>query len=114
MLKRPEVRIDDILSLAVGYEHVLALAEDREARERVEIEVKFEGYLRRQAEQIRLFEQSEQMPIPPGFDFKSVRSLSNEGKEKLQKVQPRSIGQASRISGVTHADLSVLMVALLR
>jgi tRNA uridine 5-carboxymethylaminomethyl modification enzyme len=54
------------------------------------------------------------MPIPSGFDFKSVRSLSNEGKEKLEKVQPRSIGQASRISGVTHADLSVLMVTLLR
>lgn len=114
ILKRPEVRIDDIISLAAGYEHVLALVEDREARERVEIEVKFEGYLRRQAEQIRLFERSEQMPIPSGFDFKSVRSLSNEGKEKLEKVQPRSIGQASRISGVTHADLSVLMVTLLR
>ena len=82
--------------------------------ERAETEVKYEGYLLRQEEQIRQFEKGDKIPIPDGFDFVSLRSLSNEAREKLQKVRPLSLGQESRISGVTHGDLSVLMVALLR
>jgi tRNA uridine 5-carboxymethylaminomethyl modification enzyme len=80
----------------------------------VQIETKYEGYLKRQQEQVRQFEQSESMEIPVGFEFHKLKSLSNEGKEKLQRVKPRSIGQAARISGVTPADVSVLMISLLR
>jgi tRNA uridine 5-carboxymethylaminomethyl modification enzyme len=80
--------------------------------ERVEIEVKYEGYLKRQDEQIRQFSRNESITIPTDFDFAAVKSLSTEGREKLRKVKPRSIGQASRISGVTAADISVLMVGL--
>jgi tRNA uridine 5-carboxymethylaminomethyl modification enzyme len=54
------------------------------------------------------------MEIPVGFEFHRLKSLSNEGKEKLQRVKPRSIGQAARISGVTPADVSVLMISLMR
>ena len=116
LLKRPGIQIADLLALAsVSAEPRMAhLSEDKEAMERVEIEVKYEGYLKRQEEQIRLFRRSEDAQIPHEFDFSSVKSLSNEGKEKLQKVRPRSIGQASRISGVTAADIAVLLVSLMR
>ena len=87
---------------------------DIQARERVEIEVKYEGYLKRQAEQVRQFEESENMEIPPGFEFRGIKSLSSEAKEKLHRIQPRSIGQAARLSGVTPADISVLMITLLK
>jgi tRNA uridine 5-carboxymethylaminomethyl modification enzyme len=90
------------------------LLSDRESREKVEIETKYEGYLKRQEEQVRQFEKNEDVVIPNGFDFSGVRSLSSEGREKLQRIKPRSLGQASRISGVTPADLSVLMVTLMR
>ncbi len=116
VLKRPEVVLGDLLRMAAveADERMRVLAGDRGAAERLEIEVKYEGYLKRQQEQVAQYERSEGMPIPPDFDFTRVRSLSNEGKEKLQKVRPRSIGQASRISGVTPADVAVLMVTLLR
>jgi tRNA uridine 5-carboxymethylaminomethyl modification enzyme len=116
LLRRPEVTLPDILTLPrlQSDERMAALLSDRDAMERVEIETKYEGYLKRQEEQIRQFEKNEEVVIPHGFDFAGVRSLSNEGKEKLQRIKPRSLGQASRISGVTPADLSVLMVVLLR
>ncbi len=116
LLKRSEVEIDRILNLGgICEEEALhALHENRQARERVQIEIKFEGYLKRQEEQVRLFEKSENVEIPVGFEFQRLKSLSTEGREKLQKVLPRSIGQAARISGVTPADISILMISLLR
>jgi tRNA uridine 5-carboxymethylaminomethyl modification enzyme len=116
LLKRPEVQLDDLIKLGVLPKdgRLTPLRESREVRERVEIEVKYEGYLKRQQEQIAQFTKSEAVAIPPGFNFLAVKSLSAEGKEKLQRVQPRSLGQAARISGVTPADISVLMVSLVR
>jgi tRNA uridine 5-carboxymethylaminomethyl modification enzyme len=116
LLRRPDVRLLDILRLTRLHEdeRVRALLSDRNALERVELEIKYEGYLKRQEEQVRQFEKNEEVSIPHGFDFSRVRSLSNEGRERLQKIMPRSLAQASRISGVTPADLSVLMVALLK
>ncbi|CAG0968148.1 partial tRNA uridine 5-carboxymethylaminomethyl modification enzyme MnmG, partial [Anaerolineae bacterium] len=87
---------------------------DKEIFSRVETEVKYEGYLRRQDEQIRQFQKSESMRIPEGMDYHALRSLSNEAREKLARVRPASIGQAMRISGVTPADVSVLMISLMR
>lgn len=115
LLKRPEVDLAEILELPTlaSDERLMVLRIDREARDRLQIEIKFEGYLKRQEEQIRLFEKNEEIQIPHDFDFFAVRSLSSEAKEKLQRIRPRSIGQASRISGVTVADISVLMVAML-
>ena len=111
LLKRPEVRLTDLVSLLPD-ERVAPLEKDLESSERAEIEIKYEGYLKRQDDQIRQFEQMENLNIPASFDFESVKSLSSEAKEKLSKVKPRTIGQASRISGVTHSDLSVLMINL--
>jgi len=116
VLKRSDVKLKDIIQLSRARtdQRMSVLLSDREALERVEVEVKYEGYLKRQDEQIRQFERSEGTPIPEGFDFARLKSLSNEGLEKLQKVRPRSLGQASRISGVTPADISVLMISIVR
>jgi tRNA uridine 5-carboxymethylaminomethyl modification enzyme len=116
ILKRSGVELDPLLRLSgISSDPSLSvLIEDSQACERVQIEIKYEGYLKRQEEQVRQFEESERLEIPVGFEFWSLKSLSNEGKEKLQKIKPRSIGQAARISGVTPADVSILMISLLR
>jgi tRNA uridine 5-carboxymethylaminomethyl modification enzyme len=115
-LKRPEIRLRDLLHLPsiCADERAISLRQHRDVLETVEIEVKYEGYLRRQQEQIEQFERSEHLPIPDSFDYSGVRALSKEGKEKLERVRPQSIGQASRISGVTPSDISVLMINLKR
>jgi tRNA uridine 5-carboxymethylaminomethyl modification enzyme len=85
---------------------------DARVLDRIEIETKYEGYIKRQDDQIRLFRQSEEIRIPPSFDYSSAKSISKEGREKLELIRPATLGQASRISGVTPADLSVLLVSL--
>jgi tRNA uridine 5-carboxymethylaminomethyl modification enzyme len=116
LLKRSEVELHPLLTLSgvSSDSNLSVLIEDSQARERVQIELKYEGYLKRQEEDVRQFEESERLEIPVGFEFQRLKSLSNEGKEKLQRVKPRSIGQAARISGVTAADVSILMISLLR
>lgn len=114
LLRRPEIRIDDLYAVerVRRDERMAVLLVDRAARERVEIETKYEGYLRRQEEEIKRFQKHEAISIPRGFDFSQVTALSREGREKLERVKPTSIGQASRIGGVTPADISVIMVNL--
>ncbi|MBI4418852.1 MAG: tRNA uridine-5-carboxymethylaminomethyl(34) synthesis enzyme MnmG [Ignavibacteriales bacterium] len=118
LLKRPEVKLETLVSLEAvrsesfpaklrGIDHL-----EIEVLEQLEIEVKYDGYIARQMEQVERFEKLELHAIPPDFDFLRIRSLSTEGREKLSKVQPTSIGQASRISGVTPSDISVLLVHL--
>jgi tRNA uridine 5-carboxymethylaminomethyl modification enzyme len=116
LLRRPGITMAQLLTLNHLREEAVfkELLDDKEALEQVDIEVKYEGYVKRQEEQIRLFERHENILIPEDFSFAGIPSLSTEGREKLQRVRPRSIGQASRISGVTPADISVLMISLLR
>jgi tRNA uridine 5-carboxymethylaminomethyl modification enzyme len=78
----------------------------------VEIEIKYEGYIQKQLKEIEKFKNLERMKIPNRFDFAKVHGLSNELKEKLSAVRPGSLGQATRIDGITPAAISVLMVAL--
>ena len=82
------------------------------AAQQVEIEVKYEGYISRQLREIEKFKHLEQIRIPEKFDFSRVHGLSNELKEKLTMVKPNSLGQASRMEGITPAAISVLMIAL--
>lgn len=114
ILKRPEMSLEKLFNLDLVKADMCMkeLLDDREVFEQVEIEVKYEGYLRRQTEEIEKLKRSESICIPHNFLFENVKSLSKEGKEKLQKIKPRSVGQASRISGVTAADISVLMISL--
>ena len=114
ILRRPEIKLENMLQLdhIEPINRLTKMVSEESVLERVEIETKYEGYLKRQDDQIKQFQKQEQISIPVGFDFNSVKSLSNEGREKFNLVKPRSVGQASRISGVTVADLSVLMISL--
>lgn len=78
----------------------------------IEIQLKYAGYIERQANEAEKLNHIEQFFVPQGFDFARVKGLSNEAREKLGKICPQNLGQASRISGVSPADISVLMVAI--
>ncbi len=109
LMKRPEIDPVELMDRAgVGQ------AYDEAVRFQVGFQVKFEGYLRRQEELVAKFRRMEHQPIPEDFDYDAVPSLSMESREKLKKVRPASLGQASRISGVRQADIAVLMVFLER
>jgi len=84
----------------------------KKVAEQVEIEIKYEGYIKRQLNEIEKFKSLENIKIPVDFDFTKVHGLSNELKEKLSAVQPNSMGQASRVDGITPAAISVLMIAI--
>jgi tRNA uridine 5-carboxymethylaminomethyl modification enzyme len=84
----------------------------REEGFQVEVELKYEGYIERHRKTLERHQRAEKTPIPPDFPYDQVSSLSREGREKLQKKRPATLGEASRIPGVTHADLGVLLLSL--
>ncbi len=119
--KRTNVKFEELLNLPYLIENPLIKELDslttrlrKEIIEQVEIELKYKGYILRQLEQIEKFEKMENVPIPEKIDYYSMKSISAEGREKLNKVKPRSIGQAARIPGVTNADIAALLVYLKR
>jgi tRNA uridine 5-carboxymethylaminomethyl modification enzyme len=114
LVKRQDVKLSELLLLEFFRTDSLPVeaASHKAVVEQVEIETKYEGYIVRQLDEINKFDKFESVEIPDGFDFRRVKSLSTEAREKLTKVMPGSIGQASRISGVSPADISVLMVYL--
>jgi tRNA uridine 5-carboxymethylaminomethyl modification enzyme len=107
LLKRAELDYSAVDALAKSPDNVSS----KVARQ-VETEIKYEGYIHRQLKEIEKFKNMERMKIPDSFDFNRVHGLSNELKEKLTAVMPSSLGQASRIDGITPAGLSVIMVAI--
>jgi tRNA uridine 5-carboxymethylaminomethyl modification enzyme len=107
LLKRAELSYADIQALSPAPEPIT----DVVARQ-VEIEIKYEGYIARQQKEIEKFRDLEKKKIPADFDYATVPGLSGELKEKLATIRPASLGQASRLDGITPAALSVLMVAL--
>jgi len=110
---RPEVDIVDLLRHTGQYDDVVADAPGRaDAARLVEIGLKYEGYLDRQREQVRKMEEKEAWPIPDHFNYDRAENTSLEAREKLSKIEPNNLGQASRISGVDPSDISVLMVML--
>lgn len=109
LIKRPELNYE---KLAEVDENRPELAFD--VQEQVNIEIKYEGYIKRQMQQVAQFKKLEGKKLPENFDYAQVNSLRKEAVQKLNKIQPSTIGQASRISGVSPADISVLMVYLER
>jgi tRNA uridine 5-carboxymethylaminomethyl modification enzyme len=107
ILKRPELRYEDIVALDGHHEET----ETRIAHQ-VEIEIKYEGYIQRQLKDVERFKHQEKIRIPPDFDFTRVHGLSNELREKLATIKPVSLGQASRIPGMTPAAISIIMIYL--
>ena len=106
-LRRPEVTLD---ALAAADPKLAALVPDAAVREQVEIEVKYEGYLKRQTAQIDRFRRIEDKRIPDWLDYRAIPELREEAREKLREVRPISLGQASRISGISPADVAIVMV----
>ncbi len=109
LLRRPEIQMVELIKICPSLREF-----DEDVLEQVQIQVKYEGYLKRQKEEIAGFERLESIAIPRGIDYTSIPGLSKEIQEKLTKVAPTSLGQASRISGVTPAAISILMMVAKR
>jgi tRNA uridine 5-carboxymethylaminomethyl modification enzyme len=109
LLKRPELSYGDLKHLE---DRASQLSE--QVTRQVEIQCKYQGYLQRQEGEVKKFKNLEKIKIPPGFDYQDIPGLSNEIRQNLREIQPTSLGQASRISGMTPAALSILMVYLKR
>ena len=107
LLRRPQVSYDDLRPFDPG-----APTLDKAVREQVEITVKYEGYIRRQQRQVEEFEQLEKHALPGDMDYSDIQGLRLEAREKLSAVRPLNLGQASRISGVSPADIGALMIWL--
>ncbi|MDH3604039.1 MAG: tRNA uridine-5-carboxymethylaminomethyl(34) synthesis enzyme MnmG [Candidatus Tectomicrobia bacterium] len=105
LLKRPQLSYADVLHLLGEIPELPA-----DVIEQVEIHLKYEGYIRRQLEQVARVEQYENMPLPATFDYGQIPGLSSEIQEKLTHIRPATLGQAGRISGVTPAAVAILMV----
>lgn len=106
VLKSPEMHLADLAAFEPG------LAKPASWMHTAELDVKYEGYIDRQNRQIRRFEKLEWLKIPRDFSYEGVDGLSNESREKLERIRPASVGQASRISGVRSSDIALLMISL--
>ena len=105
ILRRPEIRYNDLLAFIPAGETLT----NREI-EQLEIQVKYEGYIKKAMEKVDKLKRMEAKRIPERIDYAAINGLATEARQKLQKIQPETIAQASRISGVNPADLSILMV----
>ena len=107
LLRRPEIHYADLAPFDPNWPDLPA-----DVAEQVEISVKYEGYIQRQQKQVEDFERMEQRLLPPDLDFHAIQGLRLEAREKLSEVRPANLGQASRISGVSPADVAALMIWL--
>jgi len=105
LLRRPEISYKDIAQISPSPEEISS-----EVAEQVEIQIKYEGYIKKSLQQVEKMKKVEEKRIPADIDYHQIAGMSKEAREKLAKIQPLNIGQASRISGVNPADISVLMI----
>lgn len=112
LTKRGSVSLKTILQRTNGNKNFIEIQQDDDLITQIQTEIKYEGYIKRQMKEIEYFLQNESKLIPPNFDYSKLSSLSNEAKTKLSKIRPRSLGQASRIQGISATDLSVLSLYL--
>lgn len=113
LLSRPQIGFNDLKKADSGLEELLS-AYDKETIEQAEIKIKYESYFIKEMEIVDRMKKMEDREINPNFDYHTLVSLSKEAREKLMKIKPRTLGQASRISGVSPSDISVLMVHVSR
>lgn len=107
LIKRPELGYEELEEIDLDREEL-----PREIRLQVQTHIKYEGYIKKQMFQIDQFKKLEKKKLSEDIDYKNVKSLSNEAAQKLNKIRPDSVGQASRISGVSPADVNVLLIYL--
>ena len=113
LIPRPELHLSDLLEADETLrQKVEEITDNRYVIEQVEIQIKYDGYIKREFEMVEELSRQENKLIPEKIDYDKIKSLSNEGKSKLEKIKPETIGQASRISGVSASDVAVLMVYL--
>ena len=105
-MKRPEINYDDLVKQG------LVEKLTHEVMNQIDIHIKYEGYIQKQLQQVEKFNKLENKLLPTGIDYQEIKSLSREAVQKLSKIKPLSVGQASRISGVSPADIAVLLVYL--
>ena len=108
-MRRPELNYEALAPFDPGRPDL-----EPEVTHQVEIRVKYEGYLRRQEKQVEEFAREEARLLPEDLDYNAIGGLRLEARQKLSEIRPRSIGQASRISGVSPADIAVLLIRLER
>ena len=109
LLRRPQLHYEELISFDPGRPDL-----PPDVREQVEISVKYEGYIQRQQKQVEDFRKMESHKLPPDLDYSAIQGLRLEAREKLAAVRPLDLGQASRISGVSPADIAALMIDLER
>ncbi|HYH57557.1 MAG TPA: tRNA uridine-5-carboxymethylaminomethyl(34) synthesis enzyme MnmG, partial [Anseongella sp.] len=109
LLTRPQLALKDLLEIDPAFRETVP-GYDRETLEQAEIQVKYESYFNKENEMVQRMKKMEEHEINPEFDYTQLPSLSKEAREKLGRVKPRTLGQASRISGVSPSDISVLLV----
>jgi tRNA uridine 5-carboxymethylaminomethyl modification enzyme len=109
LLKRPQIGIDNLKSLDPNLA-ILLNSYSADVQQQVEINIKYESYIQREQQLAQKLSNLENFRILPDFDYDRVKALSSEAREKLKRQKPQTVGQASRISGVSPADLSVLTV----
>lgn len=109
LLKRPNISYE---VLAEADENTKNLNLTRDVYEQVEVKIKYEGYIKRQIQQVNMSDKLEKIKIPEDIDYKTIEHISTETRDKLSKIRPVTLGQASRIGGVKPADISVLMVMI--
>jgi tRNA uridine 5-carboxymethylaminomethyl modification enzyme len=111
ILRRPKVSIEVLLPMLEGVEQSV-YREHKDVAHRVDTMVKYEGYIEKLHRDVERFAEQEQQVIPPSFSYLGIKSLSTEGREKLERIRPGSLGQASRIPGVSASDISILSLYL--
>lgn len=115
LIPRPEIHLLDLLNADDNLKsQIKEISQDDRVLEQVEIQIKYAGYIEREFEMVEEIKQKEESAIPLDIEYEKIKSLSSEGRFKLDKIKPETIGQASRISGVSASDLSVLMIYLKR
>jgi len=114
--KRPNVNLSDLLGFidSATFPRLSEIKSNRDLVTQIETDLKYEGYIKRELDSIEKLEKYENLKIPLTFNYLTPKALSAEGREKLNSVKPRSLGQAARISGVTPSDISILLVYLKR
>lgn len=113
LIPRPQIHLQDLLDADPELaSKVSKITDSKDVIEQVEIQIKYDGYIKREFEMVEELNQKENSSIPLVLDYTKIKSLSNEGRQKLEKIKPETIGQASRISGVSASDVAVLMVYL--
>ncbi|MFN2261385.1 MAG: tRNA uridine-5-carboxymethylaminomethyl(34) synthesis enzyme MnmG, partial [Psychroflexus sp.] len=107
---RPNIEMSDMQKLESVSKYINSHELDNEVLEQVEVQVKYAGYIEKEKQNADKLNRLENVKIPENFDYNKLKSMSFEAREKLSKIQPRTVSQASRVSGVNPSDVSVLLV----